>query len=190
MGVGEILDEWIGLAHGVHPPPRSTSTCSKKQRQAPPAAGPAARSCWISTGPSPSSATPRRRPRSCPNLMIGFGIDEVQAEFVAEIKPAQHQPRVYPQSARTRPTQLAKEIADARGRFWTSKREVQRHHHRASCEDDHQASTAAPRRTRHRLQRRSWRSMPSRGPYRRITRCICSSRGRAISRRSRRSRCA
>ena len=33
-----------------------------------------------------------------PNLMIGFGIDEIQAEYVAEIKLRQHQPGVYPKA--------------------------------------------------------------------------------------------
>lgn len=33
-----------------------------------------------------------------PNLMIGFGIDEVQAEYVAEIRLRQLNPRAYPQA--------------------------------------------------------------------------------------------
>ena len=33
-----------------------------------------------------------------PNLMIGFGIDQIQAEYVAEIKLAQHQQGVHPQA--------------------------------------------------------------------------------------------
>ena len=35
-----------------------------------------------------------------PNLMIGFGIDETQAEYVAEIQSAASQPGVYPQAHR------------------------------------------------------------------------------------------
>ena len=42
--------------------------------------------CSISTRPSPSSATPKLEAEVVPNLMKGFGIDEVPAEFVAELK--------------------------------------------------------------------------------------------------------
>ena len=44
------------------------------------------RFCSTSISPSPSSATRRRRKRVDPNLMAGFGIDEKQAEYVADIK--------------------------------------------------------------------------------------------------------
>ena len=43
-------------------------------------------SCWTSTRPSPSSGRPEEEAEVIPNLMIGFGIDEMQAEYVAEIK--------------------------------------------------------------------------------------------------------
>ena len=86
MGVREILNEWTAFRD------RNASAAApvfdlQGQGKAPaPAAGPGRPSCWTSTRPSTSSATTEEETEVVPNLMIGFGIDEVQADYVAEIK--------------------------------------------------------------------------------------------------------
>ena len=62
-----------------------SSTCSRA----------CARSCWTSTRPSASSARRSREAEVVPNLMIGFGIDEVQAEYRGRDQAAQHQQGIH-----------------------------------------------------------------------------------------------
>ena len=57
------------------------------------------------------SGRPRKRAEVVPNLMIGFGIDEIQAEYVAEIK-LRHLNREYILKRTEEIEQLEKEIAE------------------------------------------------------------------------------
>ena len=95
--------------HGVRPPPHLLRS-PRQGKAAPPAQGALPPSCWISIRPSISSAPPRRT-KVVPNLMIGFGIDEVQADYVAEIK-LRHLNREYILKRTGEIEQLEKDIAD------------------------------------------------------------------------------
>ena len=85
MGVREILDGVDRLAHATASAGGPTSPCRRSRRSSTSSRA-WRRSCWTSTRPSPSSGRPRRTPMVVPNLMIGFGIDQVQAEYVADIR--------------------------------------------------------------------------------------------------------
>ena len=85
MGVGEILDEWTAWRTDCVKR-RIFFQISKEEGQAASAARVWNESCWTSTRPSPSSGRPKLESEVVPNLMIGFGIDEIQANYVAEIK--------------------------------------------------------------------------------------------------------
>ena len=61
-----------------------------------------------------------------PNLMIGFGIDEIQAEYVAEIK-LRHLNREYILKRTQEIAELEKDIAELEG-ILASKAKVQGHH--------------------------------------------------------------
>ena len=75
-----------------------------------------------------SSASTERESDVVPNLMIGFGIDQVQAEYVAEIKLRNINQRIHPQAAPRRPTS-----SNARSPSWrstlASRRKAARDHH-------------------------------------------------------------
>ena len=86
LGVREMLEEWTAWRQRVRHAAASTSSCNKKQEKLHLLQGPATRSCWTSTRPSPSSGETESDAEVVPNLMIGFGIDQIQAEYVAEIK--------------------------------------------------------------------------------------------------------
>ena len=90
MGVGEILQEWTAWR----------TECVKRrvfydpqpqEGEAAPAARPEARSCSTSTRPSPSSASTEEEAEVIPNLMIGFGIDEIAGRIRRRDQAAQHQ---------------------------------------------------------------------------------------------------
>ena len=120
-----------------------------------------------------------------PNLMAGFGLDEVQANFVAEIK-LRNINREYILKRTAETDALEKDIADLEATL-ESKRRIRG----IIIRELRRRSSAG---TRRRGARASSRRSPSRRcrprTSCRITRCSCSSRARAISRRSHRSRCA
>ena len=119
-----------------------------------------------------------------PNLMIGFGIDQIQAEYVAEDQAAQHQPRVYPEA---RGGDGIARVGDRRPRGYARApvAHPQDHHHGARGRAQ-KVRRAPPYRHRLRLCRgcggarmTPWRIIPSHS--------FCRSTG--TSKRSRRSRC-
>ena len=75
-----------GLAHATASSGGSIFQLQKKQEKLHLLQGSANGSCWTSTRPSPSSGRRSWNAEVVPNLMIGFGIDEIQANYVAEIK--------------------------------------------------------------------------------------------------------
>ena len=75
-----------GLAHGLRRSGAVFFQTQQEGRQAAPAEGPRNESCWTSTRPSRIIRETEQEEEVVPNLMIGFGIDEMQAEYVAEIK--------------------------------------------------------------------------------------------------------
>ena len=99
-----------GVPDGVRPPPHLLRP-PRQGKAAPPAARALPPSCWTSTRPSTSSATTEEETEVVPNLMIGFGIDEVQADYVAEIK-LRHLNREYILKRTSEIEQLEKDIAD------------------------------------------------------------------------------
>ena len=73
------------MAHGVRPPP-GLLRAAKEEGTSCICSRVSARSCSTSTRPSRIIRETETDAEVVPNLMIGFGIDQVQAEYVAEIK--------------------------------------------------------------------------------------------------------
>ena len=111
-----------------------------------------------------------------PNLMIGFGIDEVQAEYVAEIK-LRHLNREYILKRTEEIEELENAIADLEDIL---KRPARINKIIMKELGDVAKSTASPAAARSCTRSRPAkpRSPSSRSP---TTRCICSSRGTATS---------
>ena len=108
-----------------------------------------------------------------PNLMIGFGIDEVQAEYVAEIK-LRHLNREYILKRTEEIEELENAIADLEDILQAPGTHQQDHHRRSwPTSPKSTASPAAARSCTRCTCRRGARSRSSRFP---ITPCTCSSR--------------
>ena len=118
-----------------------------------------------------------------PNLMIGFGIDEIQAEYVAEIK-LRHLNREYILKRTDETGKLEQEIAEMED-ILAHRRKIQQIIIGELRDVIEKYSHAAVRSSTRRIS--SWRKKRR---TRRITPCISSSRATAISRRSRRFPCA
>ena len=87
QGAGRAADSGgvDGLAHGQRQA-ADLLRAGQEEGQAAPAEGPASASCWTLTRPSRIIRETEEEAEVVPNLMIGFGIDQIQAEYVAEIK--------------------------------------------------------------------------------------------------------
>ena len=121
MGVREIIEEWTAWR----------TECVRRRAVLPAAAKRAksstccracARSCWTSTRPSRIIRETESEAEVVPNLMIGFGIDEVQAEFVAEIKLRNINKEYILQAERRRSTRWQREIAELEKTLGSEKR--------------------------------------------------------------------
>ena len=110
MGVREILKRVDGLPCGVRAPPHLLRPARQGKAPASAQGGLAAILLDIDKAIKIIRTT-EEETEVVPNLMIGFGIDEVQADYVAEIK-LRHLNREYILKRTSEIEQLEKDIAD------------------------------------------------------------------------------
>ena len=144
MGVREILRGVDGLAHGVRQAPRVYFELQKARR----------RSCTCSRACSKilldidKAITIIRETEEeaevVPNLMIGFGIDQMQAEYVAEIKLRNINQEYILKRAAGDDSRWSDEIADLEDTLESPQRVQQDHHRRSWSRSTKKYGAAAP----------------------------------------------
>ena len=130
MGVREILQEWIGLPRWSACAAAPTTTCRARKSGCTCCRALHAILLDIDKAIHIVRNT-EEETEVVPNLMIGFGIDEVQAEYVAEIK-LRHLNREYILKRTEEIEELEKDIARPGATFWQTPGPHPPHHHATS----------------------------------------------------------